>query len=254
MLCWILMIGEALAAPQSHAVVEARLRELAEAHGELVLVAAAGPDAERAVQDMMPRMPSGSVELVRVPTVGDPAREAELKLGASPATCLAWVSTFGPELRLSTFGDCPALSDAPPPPPPPTAPVAAGRPQATPTPEVPASFKPSPEYVRAQRELLALEASLPDPTTAFLLSGVIGFGVGHFYAGDNQRGAIHLSAQLGGLALTGLATLAAGQNADAALALQVLGGGVLGISRLVDMGTAPLTAHEQAEAKALRGR
>lgn len=126
-------------------------------------------------------------------------------------------------------------------------------PPAAPPPPPPAAPAPTTEIrtvglTSAQmRSLMALEAEAPDPTTALLASAFVGFGAGHFYAGDPQRGAIHAGIQGSGVLFFVGGLLA--KDVDTAMALSNLGYTILAVGRLADIYTAPQTAHEQAARK-----
>jgi hypothetical protein len=92
-------------------------------------------------------------------------------------------------------------------------------------------------------------AGLPDPATAFLQSSILGFGAGHFYAGNTNRGLAFLGVEGASVLLYGaMYFVAVHGNLDTNLPAQV-GDGALGIfiaSRIVDMYMAPITAHQCA--------
>ena len=108
-------------------------------------------------------------------------------------------------------------------------------------------------------DLAALKRAyeLPDPTTAAVLSGFLGFGSGHFYAKKPARGMPHLLLQtLGGglivasqLQLARLSLTDPDQvltQANRAQGLVIAGSVVLSGSRIVDIWTAPTSARETA--------
>ncbi len=99
-----------------------------------------------------------------------------------------------------------------------------------------------------RRHARALLAS-PDPGAAAVLSLALGFGAGHFYAKQNERGYLHLGAQLGGLLAMGLgqAVLLEARTEQAATfgSLLVYSGSLtFSIDRIVDIWTAPQSAHD----------
>lgn len=98
----------------------------------------------------------------------------------------------------------------------------------------------------------------PDPAVATLLSGLFGFGAGHFYAGKNTRGATHAVLQFGGIAsalasyvwwnntiyndvLIGDVATVSAKNSTF-LATWYTGLSVYSISRVIDIATAPNSA------------
>jgi hypothetical protein len=105
-----------------------------------------------------------------------------------------------------------------------------------------------PQQLRPDSALVEHErfmASLPDPGAAAVLSGTVGFGAGHFYAKQPQAGFGHLTAQALGLMAT-----AAGFGVDSSQAARGLwaGGGALFLAgRIMDVVTAPQSAHRTAD-------
>jgi hypothetical protein len=103
-----------------------------------------------------------------------------------------------------------------------------------------------------QWDMFLLDHTLPDQATAAILSGTVGFGTGHYYAGLARRGNVHLGTQLAGWLAVAVGTqlpVLAKTSADAptAGAVLVLGGGVaLAVSRIVDVATAPDSARQMA--------
>lgn len=95
-----------------------------------------------------------------------------------------------------------------------------------------------------------LLASLPDPGAATTLSAFIGFGAGHFYAGEPEVGGLHFAMQTvgAGTAIGTSVALVADSRVDPEVASAVIVGGsiVFALSRLVDIGTAPQSARRAA--------
>jgi hypothetical protein len=107
----------------------------------------------------------------------------------------------------------------------------------------------------------------PDPAVATLLSGLLGFGSGHFYAGKNTRGTTHAVLQFGGI-VSALAShiwwnntiyndVLLGDTASIRaknktfLATWYTGWGVYSISRVIDIATAPNSARRVTATKAV---
>lgn len=84
----------------------------------------------------------------------------------------------------------------------------------------------------------------PDPTTATLQSTLVGFGAGHFYAGQKETGMLFLVAEG-----VGAAMIVAGRDpfgavqADAEPLLLTSGLVIHGLFRLAEIATAPYAAH-----------
>ena len=95
-----------------------------------------------------------------------------------------------------------------------------------------------------------LEARLPDPNTATLQSTVLGFGAGHFYAGNVKRGAIFAGLQVLSVAIGAYAYDNPGANLSGSAQSSLFAVGVwgLGLSRAGDILLAPHTAHQSSEA------
>jgi TM2 domain-containing membrane protein YozV len=97
-----------------------------------------------------------------------------------------------------------------------------------------------------------IEASAPQDDVALAQSALLGFGAGHFYAGNRTRGLTHARVQGAGVFLTLVgAMLAAIGEEDGVIAggttLVAIGSGGLAVSRLVDLITAPYSARDARE-------
>ena len=92
---------------------------------------------------------------------------------------------------------------------------------------------------------LRLYASLPDPGAATALSGFLGFGSGHFYAGEPEGGYTHLSLQLSGIALAVASVFV--RQPRVATSMGISGGTMVLTSRVLETLTAPRAAHRTAE-------
>lgn len=86
---------------------------------------------------------------------------------------------------------------------------------------------------------IQLARDTPDPGVAMVLSGIIGFGSGHFYAGKPGMGAAMLLTQLGAGALaTAGSVRASNGHLDGSLGLAIGGGVGLTFLHLFDFATA----------------
>ena len=101
-------------------------------------------------------------------------------------------------------------------------------------------------FTKAQMDLLRVESSLPSPTAAVLLSALVGFGSGHFYAGSPESGQVHLVVQLISLVAIGTGSVLA-DDYDTESIGQIVGAtGIIGFSvdRIIDAANAPFKAHQ----------
>ncbi len=102
------------AAPTDEAALLAILREAGAAAGGPVLVAAAGPDAERWALDVLDESPDIAVRVVRVGILGDPEAEVARVLSDLGLRCgvrVAVADTGGSGWHVTRHGTC---DDAPP--------------------------------------------------------------------------------------------------------------------------------------------
>jgi hypothetical protein len=148
-------------------------------------------------------------------------------------------------LLLAAVASADDARPEPPPGPPPRAREARGERDRPPRPEL--------DAMSAQEawELSRIEHSLPDPNVALNQSLIVGFGAGHFYAGQRQRGLIFAGIQLVG---AGIAGAAAVKEANSSVyseytyaPLMWVGLGIAGAARLADAYTAPYSAHLSAD-------
>jgi hypothetical protein len=284
----ILLAGMASAETTTLTGLASKLRDLNKSTGEAVLLGAAGPEAEKALQRLQRDTPSVKVEIVRVPTMGDTRGEMERALAQAELHCAlrvvplgasSWqvdsygdcrspqeramgVHTEGSDSTLSTLaalseqvsdegvGESPAAGS-----PAPSAPVpgtAAG----------PAPSSPTAQVHQLDRGDLRWAARSyaqgPEPVVALLESSIVGFGAGHFYSGNTDEGRKHLAVQGGslGLYLVGM-LVAANAETDSGVRTGVFVSNVglagFGVGRVVDIYRAPISAHD-ARARNLGGR
>ncbi len=229
-----------------------RIEETSARAGGPVVVAAAGAASEQTLRRLLRLHPEAPCTLERVPLMGDAAEDMGRLLGRSQEKCGLRVSPGGVEGEwlVSEHGACGATREkpevgwiAPVEPEGAAPPSGEAPPSGVAPPPVPAAFP-----ARESTQLLLLEKSLPDPTTALLSSFLVGFGTGHFYAKDARGGWLYAGLQAGGLAVYGLSRVAGSQafTEEGETAAQVFGALGLGLSfgaRLVDAGTAPGAAH-----------
>lgn len=224
--------------------------------GEPLVVAAAGNDAWRTLQQLLRTGPLPSWTVERVPLMGEVDRDMARVLAETGRPCALRVSGGGtpgewfvsehgacgvPNYKLDrgwvlddgsggatvADGDADDLAGGQTPGPPPTV------------------------GIPLEGRLLLLDHTVPDPTTALLSSALVGFGAGHFYARDMDAAWLHLGLQAGGLGLWGLSALIKPatwnpSGRTAAQAIGVLGLGITVGSRLWDTGTAPHAAEVEA--------
>ena len=101
-------------------------------------------------------------------------------------------------------------------------------------------------FTAAQKDLLRLQTSLPSPVAATVLSALVGFGSGHYYAGSPESGQVHLVLQIVGLVAIGVGSALA-DDYDTEQAGQIIGTiGLLGFGtdRIVEAANAPFKAHQ----------
>jgi hypothetical protein len=265
LLCCTALAGTELSAEH----LDDRLRDVYVRLGEPYLIGASGEEAERAVIAALKASPGTYVEVVRMPTIGDQTAEMqrvmkklELRCGLfiSPGVGGGWVVNEHGECRPSgaVHAEAPHVveangtsldgaTDS-------TSGTQGGRASASAQHTLPSSDR------ETLWQIARLEQEVPDPNTALLQSTILGFGTGHFYSGNSMRGKTHLGLQAGGILLSGLGALyrsgterTEGQR-TAASVLVGIGGVVYLGDRVVDIYTAPMSAHESAEYRMRRGR
>jgi hypothetical protein len=96
-----------------------------------------------------------------------------------------------------------------------------------------------------QRQL-DLMLSAPSPGTALFMSTLVGFGSGHFYAGNKASGTRHLAIQGVAVGLAGIGAAIAGSASDPAFgnAVYNLSLSALIVDRVIEMINAPFKAHQ----------
>lgn len=248
----------------STAALPDHFKEIENRVGEPPVVAAAGNDAWRTLQQLLRTSPPPSWTVERVPLMGEVDRDMARVLAETGRPCALRVSGGGTpgEWFVSEHGACGApnyrldrgwvpedgavgvASGTP-------AGVADGDGDEAASVLAPMLGSPQVGGIPLEGRLLLLDHTVPDPTTALLSSALVGFGAGHFYAHDMDAGWLHLGLQAGGLGLWGLSALIkpaawnpSGQTA--AKAIGVLGLGITVGSRLWDAGTAPRAAEIEA--------
>ena len=249
-----------------------------------ILVAATGRDDTRSAERIVANYPGLALSVVTIPTVGD--RDGEMALamkragiscavrvtaasqGGLSATrygvCLAAGAAATPTMTLAPAPTTPTATPLELPPTGAVAPAAAAPVVLAATPIVTAPLAPPSPSTNASRgdlsllraelwQVAAAEAAGPDPTAALMCSALVGFGSGHFYAGDMSSGTAHLAVQGGALLVSVIALGVAGQTGSQEAA-QVYGAGiaVMGIARVVEMWTAPGKADATATARLRR--
>lgn len=226
--------------------------EVASRAGVSVVVAAAGGPADQTLKRLVRAAPETPVLLDRVPVMGDPEEDMTRLLARVGKPCGLRVSSGGIEGEwiVTEFGACGGPSAAvgegwtAPPTGDPLAPYA--------IPESGLGLGGSPAAPSIDpARLLLLDHSVPDPTTALLMSAVVGFGSGQFYAHNPRVGLVHAGLQGAGLVVFGVARLA-GNNAlttsggEVARVISDVGLMIMVGSRLVEAGTAPGAAQDEA--------
>ncbi len=145
-------------------------------------------------------------------------------------------------LLLAAVASADDARPEPPPGPPPRAREARAERDRPPRPELDAMS------AREAWELSRIEHTLPDPNVALNQSLIVGFGAGHFYAKQPQKGYIHAGIQ-GLFAVTALlgvqqASRSSGYGWEN---LSYASLGLLGAARLSDAYTAPYSARLTAD-------
>jgi hypothetical protein len=136
----------------------------------------------------------------------------------------------------------------------PTAPVVSVAPAATaaPAPVVvpslppPVAAAPAPAGTWSDQRQLDLLLSAPSPATAMLMSTIVGFGSGHYYAGSKGSGTRHLAIQATAVVLAGIGSAVASSATDPAFGNLVYNTGLaaLIVDRAVEVINAPFKAHQ----------
>jgi hypothetical protein len=260
----LVLIASASAAQLGRGQLEDHLRTTHARLQEPFLVGAEGEKVERAVRKALGSAPGVKAELMRMPTIGDTDAEMARAMASHDMRCGLFISasdTGG--WSVTKHGDCrsvqairsaeeqddanPPIAQAPPPREPAPAPA---------TPTVSAHGSDAVVLWKIAR----LEQDLPDPTVALLQSTILGFGTGHFYADKPAQGWTHLGLQALGLGMSGFATWYGTNQAEThrqfntADRLLTLGLVIYGADRVVDMYTAPLSAHDTASERMKRRR
>ncbi len=254
----LLFLASASAEQVEKGELEARLNLTAARLGETFLVGAVGDKAERAVNKALDRSPRVKVKLTRIPSIGDADAEMVRAMGEINLRCGLYVApSDAGGWTVHEHGDCTSAAairaesepqddgsaDRP-------APGARQRPPAQRRGQAPSP----PSDSRTLIKIAQLQPQLPDPATAMLQSTLLGFGAGHFYSGRTERGLVHMGLQVAGLGLSGLGTTLVNgaqgwSNADtrrkAGLAFTITGSLTFVGSRVTDIYTAPLSAHEE---------
>ena len=96
-----------------------------------------------------------------------------------------------------------------------------------------------------QRQLDLL-LSAPSPAASVLMSAVVGFGSGHYYAGSKASGTRHLAIQGSTILLAGIGSAIAGSASDPAVANFVYASGLTAflVDRAIEIVNAPFKAHQ----------
>ncbi len=122
-----------------------------------------------------------------------------------------------------------------------------------PEPPLPTATPPAARLNREDRRWFlatrVVEVRLPDPGAAVALSGLVGFGAGHFYAQRRRRGRTHLALQLTALSVTiagGVLSAVGGEATVPGVIMAGAGGGFLVGARTADVVSAPRSAHDSA--------
>jgi hypothetical protein len=127
------------------------------------------------------------------------------------------------------------------------APRSAAKPEeSTAGPPSPPSYVPGPAFTaRDLDKAFADYASLPNPAAAAALSGFVGFGAGHFYAGDMPGGTTFLLLESAALLAAGAGFAVDDPQTQAGV---IVGAAVAHVAlRLIDVGSAPAAAHRAAD-------
>ena len=189
----------------------------------------------------------------------------EASVAAAQAACGLHVRHVGPGSFWGIDESAGCTSKAPPaapaplattvaPAPVPAAPVAPVAPVAplAPTPVVVAP--PPPPIAAAQpaagtwsdQRQLDLLLAAPSPAASMLMSTIVGFGSGHYYAGSKSSGTRHLVIQAVAVGLAGIGSAVASNAADPAFGNLVYNTGLtaLIVDRAVEVINAPFKAHQ----------
>jgi TM2 domain-containing membrane protein YozV len=250
----LVLLASASATQLGKGQLEDHLRTTSARLGEPYLVGAVGEKVERAVRRALDAAPGVHVDLTRMPTIGDADAEMARALAEAGLRCGLYIAeSSSGGWSVTNHGDCRSVqamraeeggaSDEPAEPA-----VQAPPPPAPPRPPAPASTSDAVVLWKIAR----LEAEAPDPAVALLESTILGFGTGHFYADKPARGWTHLGVQALGLGLSGFATWYGTTQAETtrqwntADRLLTLGFVIYGADRVVDMYTAPISAHDTA--------
>lgn len=229
-----------------------------------VLVGAAGPETARYVERVLKEHPRLSAQLVTVPYAGNAEREMSRALTSAGLDCgLRVQASSSGGWDVDPYGSCEGAAPLPPAAPTPAAaalpPAPAATPSVAPTPPASAPVAEplaTSDFARLDRTLWAIaevEAAAPRPGTALALSGLVGFGTGHFYSGDTTAGGIFAASQAAGL-LVALGASAASPKTNASANTAYAGLLIFGASHVVDMTMAPFTARKQAREMVRRRR
>jgi hypothetical protein len=106
-------------------------------------------------------------------------------------------------------------------------------------------------------------AFLPDATTATLQSTIVGFGSGHFYAGEKPAGAVFATSQGVGVLIVGLGALALAaeqeerprdRETSGHVTMIGVGGTVFALARTFDIALAPRSVRKARERMLAAGR
>ena len=222
--------------------------EVAARAGGPVVVAAAGGPADQTLKRLVRAAPEAPVLLDRVPVMGDQDDDMAKLLQRVGKPCGLRVSSGGIEGEwiVSEHGACGGASAV----------VGEGWTEPAPGEEpLPNAIPVAPSGpmlpTMDPARLLLLDHTVPDPTTALLMSAVVGFGSGQFYAHNPRVGLIHASLQGAGLAVLGVARLAerdpiTTSGGQIAHAIGNVGLTLMVGSRLVEAATAPGAAQAEA--------
>ncbi len=242
--------------------LESKLRVLSNRVGEPVLVGAVGAGAEKAASRC-----DGQHQIVRVPSVGDPEAEMARALSRAGLRCGVRLEELsGRSWKLETYGECRSASQI--------ASEAGGQPvddldsvdfdeiPATPAPSVAGASQQAEPVVNLDRgdpwRVARAYGKAPDPMVAALDSLLLGFGTGHFYAGNHEEGFAHLGTQVGLLGVIGLSALVMSEARNTGT--QRFGSIMVGVgssalvgARVVDFYRAPISARDETY-RLLKGR
>jgi len=248
--------------PLTDAAFTARVAELVSVHGTTdVAVATPGFDAVDRVRATLSAANLGAVAVTRVSELAEPEKVTTRLVRRS--ACVLYVVPAAGRFRVTRFGACAEGRAAPPADPPSLADRDGRRPDGPQRPPAGAEATP-PSIVRGSQssdldlrlmvrsdwDLALARLNAPDPVAATVMSGLVGFGSGHFYAKSPGSGTAHLIVQLASSALMIAGTLMQQSFDDVVfergqLAMAV-GTTTLAISRLVETVTVPRKASKVA--------